>query len=96
MREGNALGLLTRSYPRGLIFGGLVSYVRPTEARRDLKEWGQITQSLKSALGAKKSSRETSHPCTDLRCHRPRLEPQNSRGRVNIKTPTTPRGMYSP
>jgi hypothetical protein len=32
MREGNALGLPTGSYPRGLIFGGLVSYVRHTEA----------------------------------------------------------------
>jgi hypothetical protein len=40
MREGNALGLLTGSYPRGLIFGGPVSYARPSEARRDLKEWG--------------------------------------------------------
>jgi hypothetical protein len=33
MREGNALGLLTGSYPRGLIFVGPVSYARPTEAR---------------------------------------------------------------
>jgi hypothetical protein len=37
MREGNALGPSTRSYPRGMIFGGPVSYARPTEARRDLK-----------------------------------------------------------
>jgi hypothetical protein len=33
MREGNALGPPTGSYPRGLIFKGLVSYARPTEAR---------------------------------------------------------------
>jgi hypothetical protein len=37
MREGNALGLLTGSDPRVLIFGGPVSYARSTEARRDLK-----------------------------------------------------------
>jgi hypothetical protein len=37
MREENALGPPTGSYPRGLIFEGPVSYTRPTEARRDLK-----------------------------------------------------------
>jgi hypothetical protein len=33
MREGSALGLLTRSNPRVLILEGPVSYARPTEAR---------------------------------------------------------------
>jgi hypothetical protein len=37
MREGSALGLLTGSNPQVFIFGGPVSYARPTEARRDLK-----------------------------------------------------------
>jgi hypothetical protein len=37
MQEGIALGLLTRSNPWVLIFGGPSSYARPTEARRDLK-----------------------------------------------------------
>jgi hypothetical protein len=53
IREGNALGLLTGSYPRILIFGGPPSYARSTEARRDLK-YGD-TRSLEGALGAKKS-----------------------------------------
>jgi hypothetical protein len=96
MQEGNALGILTRSYPQSLIFGGSVSYARPTEARRDLKEWGQITQSLESALGAKKPGRDTSYPHANLRRRRPRLGPWSSRGCVNIKTLTVPRGMYSP
>jgi hypothetical protein len=73
MREGNALGLLTGSCPQGLIFRCPVSYAWPTEARQDLKEWGQVSQSLESALGAKKSGRDMSHPCTDFRHRRPRL-----------------------
>jgi hypothetical protein len=38
MREENALGPPTGSYPRGLILWGLVLYARPTEARRDFKK----------------------------------------------------------
>jgi hypothetical protein len=37
MREGNALGLLTRSGPRVLIFGGPDSCARPIEAYQDSK-----------------------------------------------------------
>jgi hypothetical protein len=61
-----------------------------------LKVWGRIIWSLEGTLGAKKSSRRMSHPRADLKGCRPRLRPRGGRGRIDVKTLSTPRGMYLP
>jgi hypothetical protein len=96
MQEGNALGPSTGSYPRGLVFGAPVSYARPTEARRDLKNGTGRLEPGKYPRGKKSLAERRPIFTTDPRRHRPRLEPRDNKGRVNIKTQTLPRDTCSP